>query len=98
MKRILMALALGAGVLTTALPPVLQRQPLRLKTILLKRRRRLRPRSAAEKALKEAEADAEAQEAKTAAKQASARKDNNSIFAKRKTRHTARSSRWLTAA
>lgn len=85
MKRILLALALGAGVLTTAVTPVLAATT-QEEAILLKKKKALAAKRAAEKALKEAEADAAKLKKQKAAKQASAKKDDTSIFAKRKTR------------
>lgn len=86
MKRILLALALGAGVLTTAVTPVLAATTPAEEAILLKKKKALAAKRAAEKALKEAEADAAKLKKQKAAKQASASTPSNSIFAKRKPR------------
>ncbi len=86
MKRIFLALALGAGVLTTAVTPVIAATTTAEDAILLKKKKALAAKRAAEKALKEAEADAAKLKKQKAAKQASANAKPNSIFAKRKVR------------
>lgn len=80
MKRIFLALALGAGVLTAAMTPVFSATATQEEqAILLKKKKALAAKRAAEKALKEAEADAARLKKQKATKQAS-------IFTRRKTR------------
>ncbi len=92
MKRILLALALGAGVALTAVTPVQAATSQQEDVILLKKKKAMAAKRAAEKALAEADAEAAALKKKKTTKQVSifarskktAAKNDDKILAKRK--------------